>query len=311
MERRRADKEDRDAVGLYLNGVGRYPLLSKEDEQRLAQTIEAGREAVRLDASSVKHTPARRRELRQLVAQGEQAQLAFVLGNFRLVVSIAKKYQASGQPLLDLIQDGNLGLIHAVEKFDWCKGFKFSTYATWWIRQAITRGVANTGRTIRLPVHAVDTVMRIQQAWSHLEARLGRHPTLEELSTETELPPEKLQEAMRWRSEPISLSEPVGEAGDRTLSDLVADASAASPLDHAANVLLIRDIDRLLRPLDDREAAILRLRYGLGGGSQLTLEEVGKQFNLTRERIRQIEVKAMSKLRHPSNVDGAHDLLME
>jgi len=294
LAKERVERDEEDLVRLYLTDIGQYPLLTKDDEVRLAQAIEdraTAEEELRKPSKEV--TPARRRELKRQVRK----------------VSIAKKYQASGLPLLDLIQEGNLGLMHAVEKFDWRKGFKFSTYATWWIRQAITRGIANTGRTIRLPVHAGDTLARVQKAQARLELKFGRPATLAELGAEVELPEDKLIEALRFRAEPLSLSEPLREDGDAELGDVVEDRSAESPFEMAATALLPLEINRLLAPLDEREREILRLRFGLDRGEPRTLEDVGEHFNLTRERIRQIEARAMSKLRHPSSDTGARDLL--
>ncbi len=308
MVRERQERDEEDLIRLYLGDIGVHSLLSKEDEARLGKEMEratAAREELRKQGV----IPERRAELNRIVEQGEGAKQAFIQGNLRLVVSIAKRYQASGLPLLDLIQEGNMGLIHAVEKFDWRKGFKFSTYATWWIRQAITRGIANTGRTIRLPVHAGDSLARVQRAQMHLEIKYGRSPTLKELASEVDLPYEKLVESLRFRGEPVSLSEPLREDGDAELADVVEDQSAESPFDVAAEVLLPSEIARLLAPLDERERDILRLRYGLDRGEPRTLEEVGEYFHLTRERIRQIEARAMSKLRHPSADTGARDLL--
>ncbi len=309
MAKERVERDEEDLVRLYLTDIGQYPLLTKDDEVRLAQAIESRWEAEEELKSRKGITPTRRRELNRAVRDGEKAQRTFVQSNLRLVVSIAKKYQASGLPLLDLIQEGNLGLMHAVEKFDWRKGFKFSTYATWWIRQAITRAIANTGRTIRLPVHAGDTLARVQKAQARLELKLGRPATLSELGAEVELPEDKLIEALRFRAEPLSLSEPLREDGDAELGDVVEDRSAESPFEMAATALLPVEINRLLAPLDEREREILRLRFGLDRGEPRTLEEVGEHFNLTRERIRQIEARAMSKLRHPSSDTGARDLL--
>ncbi|PHX72003.1 MAG: RNA polymerase subunit sigma-70 [Acidimicrobium sp.] len=310
MAKDRVDRDEEDLVRLYLTDIGQYALLTKDDEVRLAKAIEAGKEAVAELAKIKTPTATKRRELRKAIREGEVAERAFVQSNLRLVVSIAKKYQASGLPLLDLIQEGNLGLMHAVEKFDWRKGFKFSTYATWWIRQAITRGIANTGRTIRLPVHAGDTLARLQKARSRLELKFGRTATLAELAKEVEMPEDKVTEALRFAAEPLSLSEPLREDGDAELGDVVEDRSAESPFETAATALLPEEIQRLLAPLDEREREILRLRFGLGGsGEGRTLEEVGEHFNLTRERIRQIEARAMSKLRHPSSDTGARDLL--
>jgi RNA polymerase sigma factor (sigma-70 family) len=305
----RVERDESDIVKLYLRGIGQYALLTKLEETQLAKMIDAGRAASLAERSATELTAAKRRELRRVVAQGEQAHQTFVQANLRLVVSIAKRYQASGLPLLDLVQEGNLGLIHAVGKFDWNKGFKFSTYATWWIRQAISRGIANTGRTIRLPAHAGDLLTRIHWSRTSLELKLGRGPTLDELADETNLSREKLVEALRWRSEPLSLSEPLGDERDSDFGDLVPDVNAVSPFDYAADSLLGEEITRLLAPLDEREATIIRLRFGLDQSAPRTLEEIGKHFNLTRERIRQIEAKAMSKMRHPCVNNGAHDLL--
>ena len=235
----RVERDEEDLVRLYLTDIGQYTLLTKDDEVRLAKQIEAGKAAIaELDArarTSPRHASA---SCARLSREGEEAERAFVQSNLRLVVSIAKKYQASGLPLLDLIQEGNLGLMHAVEKFDWRKGFKFSTYATWWIRQAITRGIANTGRTIRLPVHAGDTLARLQKARSRLELKLGRPATLSELAKEVEMPEDKVTEALRFAAEPLSLSEPLREDGDAELGDVVEDRSAESPFEVAATALL-------------------------------------------------------------------------
>jgi RNA polymerase sigma factor (sigma-70 family) len=309
LAKERVERDEEDLVRLYLTDIGQYPLLTKDDEVRLAQAIEAGVTARAELEAAVSLTPARKRELRKHTKAGDDAERTFVQSNLRLVVSIAKKYQASGLPLLDLIQEGNLGLMHAVEKFDWRKGFKFSTYATWWIRQAITRGIANTGRTIRLPVHAGDTLARLQKARARLELKMGRPATLSELSAEVEMPEDKVTEALRFAAEPLSLSEPLREDGDAELGDVVEDRSAESPFEVAATALLPEEIARLLSPLDEREREILKLRFGLDRGEPRTLEEVGEHFNLTRERIRQIEARAMSKLRHPSSDTGARDLL--
>ena len=310
MAAKRAERDDEDLVRLYLSEIGQYPLLTKDDEARLAQAIEAGVAAnAELENPGAPLTPARKRELRKLARAGEDAERNFVQSNLRLVVSIAKKYQASGLPLLDLIQEGNLGLMHAVEKFDWRKGFKFSTYATWWIRQALTRGIANTGRTIRLPVHAGDNLSRLQKARARLESELGRPATLVELAADLDMTVATVTEVIRYAADTLSLSTPLREDGDGELGDLVEDRTAESPFEAAAVSLLPEEISRLLSPLDEREQMIIRLRYGLDRGEARTLEEVGDHFNLTRERIRQIESRAMTKLRHPSADIGARDLL--
>ncbi len=309
MAKERVERDEEDLVRLYLTDIGQYPLLNKDDEVRLAQLIEKGIAAKDSLESARDISSVQRRRLIRAQQQGARAERTFVQSNLRLVVSIAKKYQASGLPLLDLIQEGNLGLMHAVEKFDWRKGFKFSTYATWWIRQAITRGIANTGRTIRLPVHAGDTLARLQKARSRLELKYGRPATLGELAIEVDMPEQKVTEALRFAAEPLSLSEPLREDSDAELGDVVEDRAAESPFEVAATTLLPSEITRLLSPLDEREREILKLRYGLDRGEPRTLEEVGEHFQLTRERIRQIEARAMSKLRHPSTDTGARDLL--
>ena len=309
MPKERVERDEEDLVRLYLTDIGQYPLLTKEDEVRLAQKIEKGVEAREKLSTSEELTAKEKSDLKRFDRNGARAEKKFVQSNLRLVVSIAKKYQASGLPLLDLIQEGNLGLMHAVEKFDWRKGFKFSTYATWWIRQAITRGIANTGRTIRLPVHAGDTLARLQKARTRLELKYGRPATMTELAADVEMPEDKITEALRFANEPLSLSEPLREDGDAELGDVVEDRGAASPFEVAATSLLPDEIARLLAPLDEREREILKLRFGLDRGEPRTLEEVGEHFNLTRERIRQIEARAMSKLRHPSSDTGARDLL--
>ena len=307
----RAVRDDGDLVSVYLADIGQYPLLTKDGETALAQEIEAGAEARKiLDGPAGASLSGRRLvELRRRTRRGLESEQTFVTSNLRLVVSIAKKYQASGVPILDLIQEGNLGLMHAVEKFDWRKGFKFSTYATWWIRQSITRGIVNSGRSIRLPVHASDTLARLQKVRSRLESENGRPPTLGELADEMGMPAEKVTEALRFQSEPLSLSEPLHHDGTAELGDMVEDRSIDSPFDVAATTMLPEEIRRLLSPLDERERNVLNLRFGLDRGEPRTLTEVGERFNLTRERIRQIEARAMSKLRHPSSDTGGRDLL--
>ncbi|HPG13411.1 MAG TPA: sigma-70 family RNA polymerase sigma factor [Microthrixaceae bacterium] len=305
----RRERDDEDLVRRYLAEIGRHDLLTKDDEARLARVMEDGAAAARELGSGAAIPATRRRQMQRRVRAGEAAAEQFVQANLRLVVSIAKRYQSSGVPLLDLIQEGNLGLMHAVEKFDWRKGFKFSTYATWWIRQAITRGIANTGRTIRIPVHAGDTMTRVQRTRSRLEIELGRLPTTAELAREVDLPEDKVTETLLYAVEPLSLDEPLREDADAVLADLVAD-DAPTAEGAALHAMVPTAVDDLLSGLEEREREVLRLRYGLDRGEPRTLEEVGAQFELTRERIRQIEVRAMSKLRHPSNESGARDLLL-
>jgi RNA polymerase sigma factor (sigma-70 family) len=308
--KRRVGQDDEDLVRLYLTDIGRHALLSKDDEARLAQEIEeASRARVELAERGTTISPNERRTLRRSVRRGTDAYDAFVLANLRLVVSIAKKYQGSGVPLLDLIQDGNVGLIHAVEKFDWRKGFKFSTYATWWIRQAISRGISNTARTIRLPVHADDRLVQLQRMRGELEAKFGRPATRGELAEALDIPEAKVADVMLFMAGPLSLSEPLGEDATTELGDLVEDHSQQSPCDAAMLSLLPAEITTVLGALDERERLVISLRFGLDRGEPRTLEEVGEQFHLTRERIRQIEAKAMSKLRHPANTHSARSLL--
>jgi RNA polymerase sigma factor (sigma-70 family) len=304
-----AAQPEEDLVRLYLNDIGKYDLLTKDDETRLAQSIEAGRQARGELAGCEGISPSRQRELRRLIRGGDQATETFVKANLRLVVSVAKRYQATELPLLDLVQEGNLGLIHAVEKFDWRKGFKFSTYATWWIRQAISRGIANSGRTVRLPVHAGDLLKRVIQARGRLEGQLGRRPTVGELAADLAVDQARITDILLHAAEPMSLSDPLREDGDVELVDVVADQTAVVPFEAAAVALLCDEVKRLLIGLDEREREILRLRFGLDQGQPRTLGEVGEVFSLTRERIRQIEARAMSKLRHPSLDSGAHELL--
>jgi RNA polymerase sigma factor (sigma-70 family) len=305
----RKEVPEQDLVRLYLNDIGKHGLLTKDDEARLAQVIEAGRAARAELEIATDLTAARRRELRQLGRAGDDATETFVQANLRLVVSIAKKYQSSGLPLLDLIQEGNLGLIHAVEKFDWRRGFKFSTYATWWIRQAISRGIDNSARTVRLPVHAGDEVRRLAKTRDRLESDLGRQPTLEELAADMDLAEDQVAEIMRFGADPLSLSAPIGEDGDAELGEIVSDMGAASPFDAVVDLMMPEEIDKLLAPLDEREREVLRLRYGLDRGEPRTLDDVAEHFQLTRERIRQIEKGAMAKLRTPGLNDDARLLL--
>jgi RNA polymerase sigma factor (sigma-70 family) len=309
MPSTRAQLPDEDLVRLYLADIGRYPLLTKDDEARLAKEAEAGREARAELTADGARTPARVRELRRAVRTGDAAVETFVNGNLRLVVSIAKRYQGSDLPLLDLVQEGNLGLIHAVEKFDWRKGFKFSTYATWWIRQAITRGIANGGRTIRLPAHASDLLNRTLKSRARLEAQLGRRPSVAELAADVEVPAERVIDILHHAATVASLSERLGHDNDAELGDFIEDRRALSPPEAAAASLLPGEVERMLVALNDREREILRLRFGLDRSEPRTLDEVGRCFGLTRERIRQIEARAMSKLRHPAASGHLHELL--
>ncbi len=310
MKRSHLGSEDSDLVRLYLSDIGRYPLLTRSDEARLACLVEAGRaasEQIRVadGVSDPALSPSHRRRLKAVVAAGTDATRSFVNSNLRLVVSIAKKYQWSGLPLLDLIQEGNLGLIHAVGKFDHHKGFKFSTYATWWIRQSINRGIANSSRTVRLPVHAGDEVFVLRRIRDELSASLGHPPTTAELTAALGWPEGRVDEVWSFSREPLSLSVSISENGEDELNDFISDPAAIDTADAAIIALLPGEVAGLLAPLPSRERLILRLRFGLGGEEPHTLDQIGARLDLTRERIRQIEAMAMSKLRHPSwETDG-------
>ena len=273
-----------DPVRMYLKEIGKIPLLSMEDEIDLAKSMELGD-----------------KEARKRLAES----------NLRLVVSIAKRYVGRGMQFLDLIQEGNLGLIKAVEKFDYTKGYKFSTYATWWIRQAITRAIADQARTIRIPVHMVETINRLVRTSRQLLQELGREPTMEEIAAKVDLPVERVSEIMKMAQEPVSLETPIGEEEDSHLGDFIQDDNVMVPQDAAAFTLLHEQLMEVLLTLTEREQKVLRLRFGLDDGRPRTLEEVGRQFNVTRERIRQIEAKALRKLRHPSRSKKLKDYLDE
>jgi len=296
----RDTRPEEDLIRLYLKDIGRYRLLSKEDEVSLAQAAEAGRWARAELLSDQRVTSLDNRELGRIVRDGDEAVETFVKANLRLVVSIAKKYQTGQLPLLDLVQEGNLGLMHAVDKFDWRKGFKFSTYATWWIRQAIARGIANSGRTVRLPTHADDLLTRVTTARSRLERQLGQRPTTAQVAADLEIDEQRVTEVLRHAPAPLSLSQPLGEDDAAELGDVVEDRAAISPFETVSAALLSGEIDKVLEVLDGREREIFRQRFGLNGSEPRTLDEVGKHLNLSRERIRQIESRAMCKLRHPS-----------
>jgi RNA polymerase primary sigma factor len=286
-----------DPVRMYLKEIGRVPLLSMEQEKSLAMRIEAGE----LEASRDGNADG------TIVDSGEEAKRQLTEANLRLVVSIAKKYVGRGMLFLDLIQEGNLGLIRAVEKFDYRKGYKFSTYATWWIRQAITRALADQARTIRIPVHMVETINRLIKVSRQLLQELGREPTVEEIADAMALTPEKVREVMKISQEPISLETPIGEEEDSHLGDFIEDQEAVAPAEAASVMLLKEKMQDVLQNLTERERKVLVLRFGLEDGHQRTLEEVGQEFGVTRERIRQIEAKALRKLRHPSRGKALKD----
>ena len=301
-----------DAVRLYLREIGKVALLTAEQEVELAKAVEAGVFAVeRLDAPELVLASALRRDLQRVADLGELAKRRLVEANLRLVVSIAKRYVGRGLLLLDLIQEGNLGLIRAVEKFDYEKGFKFSTYATWWIRQAITRAIADQARTIRIPVHMVETINKLVRLQRTMLQELGRDPTPEELGAAMELSPEKVLEIQKLAQEPVSLDTPIGTEEDSHLGDFIEDSDAVVPAEAASFLLMQAQLSDVLHSLTEREQQVIALRYGLRDGHPRTLEEVGREFGVTRERIRQIESKTLSKLRHPSRSDRLRDYLEE
>jgi RNA polymerase primary sigma factor len=291
-----------DPVRMYLQEIGRVPLLTPQQEVELAMQNEAGqRAATNLAADTSAVLSAEDKSILELtVRNGEAAQRRLVEANLRLVVSIAKKYVGRGMPLLDLIQEGNLGLMRAVDKFDYRKGFKFSTYATWWIRQSVTRALADQARTIRVPVHMVETINKLAQVQRALMQDLGREPTIDEIAADMEVAPGKVTELRQIAQDPVSLETPLGEEEDSTLGDFVEDTEAVVPVEAAAFKLLQEYVARALEDLNERERQVIVMRFGLDDGKVRTLEEVGNHFEVTRERIRQLETKALAKLRHPA-----------
>ena len=302
-----------DPVRMYLREIGQVPLLTAQEEVDLAMRIESGVEAEErladLAASGETLEFDERRRLDRLRRDGERAKDELTQANLRLVVSIAKRYLGRGMQILDLVQEGNLGLMRAVEKFDYTKGFKFSTYATWWIRQAITRAIADQARTIRIPVHMVESINKVHRQQRQLIQELEREPTVEELAAKCELKPEKVRDILRISQDPLSLDSPVGEEDDSYLADFIADNDAVMPADVATANSLSEQIMSALDDLNDREKQVVRMRFGLDGGQPQTLEEVGKEFGVTRERIRQIESKTLAKLRHPRSRQKLEDYL--
>jgi RNA polymerase primary sigma factor len=297
-----------DSISLYLKEIGRVPLLTAEEEVMLAKRMEKGRDARQLLSDGVDDWEEREKLL-WYVRDGQAAQEHLIKANSRLVVSVAKKYVGRGVPFLDLIQEGNIGLIRAVKKFDYRRGYKFSTYATWWIRQAVTRAIADQGRTIRVPVHMYEQINRLTRTSRQLVQELGRDPTTEEIANELGVTPRKVEHIMRVSQRPLSLEMPVGEEEDSYLGDFIEDEDADSPSEAAGQQLLREVIDEIFQSLTPREVRILQLRFGLVDGYCYTLEEVGKKFGVTRERIRQIEAQALSRLRHPSRSRKLRDYL--
>ncbi|MGY6500278.1 MAG: RNA polymerase sigma factor RpoD [Acidimicrobiales bacterium] len=305
-----------DSVRLYLKEIGRVPLLTGPEEVSLAKRIEAGKFArERLEAASPEAEapapldPIERRQLMRTAKDGDAAREALTQANLRLVVSIAKRYVGRGMLILDLIQEGNLGLMRAVEKFDYTKGFKFSTYATWWIRQAITRAIADQARTIRIPVHMVESINKVIRIQRQMLQELEREPTVEELAEKVDMTPQRVREILRISQDPLSLDSPVGEEDDSNLADFIEDLQAEAPAEMAAKRMLNEAVIAALDELNDREKQVVRLRFGLEDGQARTLEEVGREFGVTRERIRQIESKTLAKLRHPHRSQKLRDYL--
>ncbi len=299
-----------DTIGLYLKEVSRVPLLTADEEVQLAQRIENGRIA-REELAKGNASPRRRMELRALIEDGWAAREHLITANSRLVISVAKKYMGRGVPFLDLIQEGNIGLIRATKKFDYRRGHKFSTYATWWIRQAVTRAIADQGRTIRVPVHMGDQINKLLRVQHQLTQRLGRDPSVEELADALEVPPKKVENMIQVARRPLSLETPTDDEEDSVLGDFIEDDEAAPPDDTATYNLLREHLGEVLNGLPPREVRILQLRYGLLDGQAYTLEEVGRKMGVTRERVRQIEAQALSRLRHPSVRRKLRDYLGE
>jgi RNA polymerase primary sigma factor len=298
-----------DPVKDYLKQIGKVPLLNAVEEVELALRIEAGLFAEDKLATSTNLDKKLIRELQWVAKDGQRAKSHLLGANLRLVVSLAKRYTGRGMQFLDLIQEGNLGLIRAVEKFDYTKGFKFSTYATWWIRQAITRAMADQARTIRIPVHMVEVINKLARVQRQMLQDLGREPTPEELSRELDMTPEKVVEVQKYGREPISLHTPLGEDGDSEFGDLIEDTEAVVPADAVSFTMLQKQLESLLDSLSEREGGVIRMRFGLGDGIPKTLDQIGDTFGVTRERIRQIESKTMAKLRHPSRSQSLRDYL--
>ncbi|PTA45878.1 RNA polymerase subunit sigma [Micromonospora sp. RP3T] len=296
--------EERDLVGVYLHEISRTPLLDAAREVDLSKSIEAGLYAEHLLDTDRIPDGATREELERVVADGERAKDLFIRANLRLVVSIARRYVRSGMPMLDLIQEGNTGLVRAVEKFDYERGFKFSTYATWWIRQAISRAIAQQERTVRLPVHLVEDVNRMRNVARQLTRELGADPEPEQIAASLGVTVERVNELVRWSQDTVSLDTPVGDDGDTNLGDLVADSDAPSPEEIVLTGLERQRIEGLLNHLDDRSAGIMRARYGLEDGREHSLTEVASRFSLSRERIRQLEIQALGRLRELARAEG-------